>query len=82
MEQRTLGTDLTVSALGLGCMGMSEFYGPRDDDSSLRVLHEAAENGVDLLDTADMYGPHHNEELIGRFLRETSAPSGSLRTIS
>lgn len=74
MEQRTLGTDLTVSALGLGCMGMSEFYGPRDDDSSLRVLHEAAENGVDLLDTADMYGPHHNEELIGRFLRETSAP--------
>lgn len=74
MEQRTLGTDLTVSALGLGCMGMSEFYGPRDDDSSLRVLHEAAELGINFLDTADMYGPHHNEELISRFLRETSAP--------
>lgn len=74
MERRTLGTDLTVSALGLGCMGMSEFYGPRDDDNSLRVLHEAAELGIDFLDTADMYGPHHNEGLIGRFLNETSAP--------
>jgi aryl-alcohol dehydrogenase-like predicted oxidoreductase len=74
MERRTLGTDFTVSALGLGCMGMSEFYGPRDDDNSLRVLHEAAELGIDFLDTADMYGPHHNEELIGRFLNETSAP--------
>lgn len=74
MERRTLGTDLTVSALGLGCMGMSEFYGPRDDDTSLRVLHEAIELGIDFLDTADMYGPHHNEELIGRFLSETSSP--------
>lgn len=74
MEQRTLGTDLTVSALGLGCMGMSEFYGPRDDETSLRVLHEAADLGIDFLDTADMYGPHHNEELIGRFLSETSVP--------
>ncbi|MCA2008872.1 aldo/keto reductase [Tritonibacter mobilis] len=74
MERRTLGTDLTVSALGLGCMGMSEFYGPRDDDTSLRVLHEATELGIDFLDTADMYGPHHNEELIGRFLSETSTP--------
>lgn len=74
MERRTLGTDLTVSALGLGCMGMSEFYGPRDDDRSLRVLHEAAELGLDFFDTADMYGPYHNEELIGRFLNETSAP--------
>ncbi|KJZ21640.1 aldo/keto reductase [Tritonibacter mobilis] len=74
MERRTLGTDLTVSALGLGCMGMSEFYGPRDDDTSLRVLHQATELGIDFLDTADMYGPHHNEELIGRFLSETSSP--------
>ncbi|WP_114961481.1 aldo/keto reductase [Tritonibacter mobilis] len=74
MERRTLGTDLTVSALGLGCMGMSEFYGPRDDGTSLRVLHEATELGIDFLDTADMYGPHHNEELIGRFLSETSSP--------
>lgn len=73
MHRRTLGADLTVSAMGLGCMGMSEFYGPRDDTVSLRVLHEAMALGVDFLDTSDMYGPHHNEELIGRFLKETSA---------
>lgn len=73
MQRRKLGTDLEVSALGLGCMGMSEFYGPRDDAVSLRVLHEAVALGVDFLDTADMYGPHHNEDLIGRFLKETSA---------
>ena len=68
MQRRTLGANLQVSALGLGCMGMSEFYGPRDDETSLRVLAEAVERGIDLLDTADMYGPHHNEALIGRFL--------------
>lgn len=68
MKRRTLGANLQVSALGLGCMGMSEFYGPRDDETSLRVLAEAVERGIDLLDTADMYGPHHNEALIGRFL--------------
>jgi len=68
MQRRKLGTDLNVSALGLGCMGMSEFYGPRDDEQSLAVLAQAVEMGVDFLDTADMYGPHHNEELIGRFL--------------
>jgi aryl-alcohol dehydrogenase-like predicted oxidoreductase len=68
MQRRTLGANLQVSALGLGCMGMSEFYGPRDDEMSLRVLAEAVERGIDLLDTADMYGPHHNEALIGRFL--------------
>jgi len=68
MQRRTLGTDLDVSALGLGCMGMSEFYGPRDDEQSLAVLAQAIESGIDFLDTADMYGPHHNEELIGRFL--------------
>lgn len=73
MKQRTLGTNLTVSSLGLGCMGMSEFYGPRDDETSLRVLHEAVELGIDFLDTADMYGPHHNEELIGHFLKSASA---------
>ncbi len=70
MQHRTLGTDLTISALGLGCMGMSEFYGARDDDESLKVLARAVELGVTFLDTADMYGPHHNEELIGRFLAE------------
>lgn len=74
MERRTLGTDLEVSALGLGCMGMSEFYGPRDDATSLRVLHEAADLGIDFLDTADMYGPHCNETLIGRFLKDAKRP--------
>lgn len=68
MEQRTLGTNLSTSAIGLGCMGMSEFYGPRDDSESLRVLARAVELGINFFDTADMYGPHHNEELIGRFL--------------
>jgi len=68
MQRRTLGTDLEVSALGLGCMGMSEFYGPRDDAASMQVLAHAIEMGIDLLDTADMYGPYHNETLIGRFL--------------
>ena len=68
MQQRTLGHDLQVSALGLGCMGMSEFYGPRDDALALQALDHAVEAGIDFLDTADVYGPHHNEELIGRFL--------------
>lgn len=73
MRQRTLGKDLSVSALGLGCMGMSEFYGPRDDAESMTVLARAVELGVNFFDTADMYGPHHNEELIGRFLKESGA---------
>lgn len=68
MKQRTLGADLTTSAMGLGCMGMSEFYGPRDDQTSLHVLERALELGIDFFDTADMYGPHHNEELLGQFL--------------
>ena len=73
MEKRRLAAGFEVSALGLGCMGMSEFYGPRDDAASLAVLHEAVARGIDFLDTADMYGPHHNEELIGRFLAESGA---------
>jgi len=64
------GPDL--SPIGLGCMGMSEFYGATDDTQSLKVLHRAMELGVDMLDTADMYGDGHNEALIGRFLKETS----------
>jgi aryl-alcohol dehydrogenase-like predicted oxidoreductase len=70
MERRKLGTQgLTVSALGLGCMGMSDFYGPADEAESVATLHRALELGVTLLDTADMYGPFKNEELLGRALR-------------
>ena len=72
MQQRTLGPGLSVSAIGLGCMGMSEFYGPRDNVASLAVLGRAVDLGIDFLDTADMYGPHHNEELIGQFLANSS----------
>lgn len=68
MQQRNISRDLQVSALGLGCMGMSEFYGPRDDQQALQLLDRAIELGVNFLDTADTYGPHHNEELLGRFL--------------
>ena len=73
MDRRKLAKGFEVSAIGLGCMGMSEFYGPRDDEQSMRVLHEAVELGIDFLDTADMYGPHHNETLIGAFLAQTTA---------
>ncbi|WP_121253155.1 aldo/keto reductase [Solirubrobacter pauli] len=65
MEQRTLGA-LTVSELGLGCMGMSFAYGPGDDDESIRTIHRALELGVTFLDTADIYGAGVNEELVGR----------------
>jgi aryl-alcohol dehydrogenase-like predicted oxidoreductase len=65
MRQRTLGT-LTTSALGLGCMGMSEFYGPGDDAESVATIHRALDLGVTFLDTADMYGPFTNEQLVGR----------------
>jgi aryl-alcohol dehydrogenase-like predicted oxidoreductase len=67
MKTRRLGNaGPEVSAIGLGCMGMSEFYGPTDDTESLAVLDRAFALGVTLLDTADMYGPWHNEELVGR----------------
>jgi aryl-alcohol dehydrogenase-like predicted oxidoreductase len=70
MEKRTLGrTGLQVSALGLGCMGMSEFYGPNNEAESIEVIHKAIDAGVTFLDTADMYGNGHNEELVGRALR-------------
>ena len=73
MQTRIIGKDLRVSALGLGCMGMSEFYGARDEQLSMQVLAEAVELGIDLFDTADMYGSGHNEELIGRFLKQCSS---------
>lgn len=74
MQRRWLSNRLEVSAMGLGCMGMSEFYGPHDDAESLQVLHRAMDLGITFLDTADMYGPFHNEELLGRFLKQNSTP--------
>ncbi|WP_340649785.1 aldo/keto reductase [Pseudoxanthomonas winnipegensis] len=70
MKTRTLGRNgPTVSALGLGCMGMSDFYGARDDAASIATIHRALDLGVTLLDTADMYGPHTNEELVGKAIQ-------------
>ncbi|TAA06886.1 aldo/keto reductase [Pseudoxanthomonas winnipegensis] len=70
MKTRTLGRNgPTVSALGLGCMGMSDFYGARDDATSIATIHRALDLGVTLLDTADMYGPHTNEELVGKAIQ-------------
>src|SRR5713101_3659704 len=70
MEQRALGTQgLVVSTLGLGCMGMSEFYGPGDETESIATIHRAIELGVTFLDTADVYGPFTNEQLVGRAIR-------------
>lgn len=70
MESRALGTQgLVVSAQGLGCMGMSEFYAGRDDAESVATIHRALDLGVTLLDTADMYGPHTNEVLVGKAIR-------------
>src|SRR5438067_9414496 len=66
MQTRTLGQNLEVSALGLGCMGMSEFYGEGNDDESIATIQRALDLGVTFLDTADMYGPFTNERLVGR----------------
>ena len=71
MQTRTLGLKgPTVSALGLGCMGMSEFYGARDDDESIATIHRALDLGVNFLDTSDVYGPHTNEVLVGRAIAD------------
>src|SRR4051812_27615452 len=70
MQKRTLGQGLEVSAMGLGCMGMSEFYGSADEDEAIRTIHRALELGIDFLDTADMYGPFTNEKLVGRAIAD------------
>ncbi|SDM69180.1 aldo/keto reductase [Nonomuraea jiangxiensis] len=71
MNKRTLGQgNLQVSALGLGCMGMSEFYGQTDDKESIAVIHRALDLGVNFLDTADMYGRGANEQLVGRAIKD------------
>jgi aryl-alcohol dehydrogenase-like predicted oxidoreductase len=70
MQKRRLGRNgPEVSAIGLGCMGMSEFYGAGDDGESIATIHRALGLGINLLDTADVYGPHTNEELVGRAIR-------------
>jgi aryl-alcohol dehydrogenase-like predicted oxidoreductase len=71
MQKRTLGNQgLVVSELGLGCMGMSEFYGTADEDESIASIHRAIELGVTFLDTADMYGPFTNERLVGKAIAD------------
>src|SRR5215218_10185928 len=71
VNRRNLGSEgLVVSELGLGCMGMSEFYGNGDEDESAATIHRAIELGITFLDTADMYGPFTNEKLVGKAIAD------------
>ena len=73
MPRRQLGrSGPSVSAIGLGCMGMSDFYGAADEAQSIETIHRAIDLGVDFLDTADVYGPFTNEELVGRAIARSS----------
>src|SRR2546430_12448841 len=81
MEHRRLGKNgPEVSALGLGCMGMSTAYGPADEEESLRVLRRYVELGGNFLDTAEVYGPYKNVELLGRFLLQAPRESVGVAT--
>ncbi|MDF7676620.1 aldo/keto reductase [Neisseriaceae bacterium ESL0693] len=82
LPQRKLGQFLNVSAMGFGAMGLSEFYGPADDKLSLDLLHKVVDQGVTLIDTADMYGRGHNETLIGKFLEQLSSQQKQQLTIA
>ena len=78
MQFRKLGhSPLKVSALGLGCMGMSEFYGPQQEEESVATIHRALDLGVNFLDTADVYGRGDNEELVGRALQGPARSGGA-----
>ena len=71
MRQVTLGrTDIPISTVGLGCMGMSDFYGPRDEAEAIATIHRAIDLGINFLDTADIYGPFTNEMLVGRAIAD------------
>lgn len=70
MQHRTLGGKLQVSSIGLGCMGMSDFYGGADENQAIEVIHYALDHGINLLDTADMYGPFTNEQLVGKAIKD------------
>ncbi|MGK3142096.1 aldo/keto reductase [Pantoea sp. C2G6] len=82
MQKRTLSQDLEVSALGYGAMGLSEFYGQTDDKQSLQLLHKLIDAGITFIDTADLYGRGHNEQLIGRFLASLAPSTRATFTVA